>query len=280
MKQADAITYVTPTMKMDFHTHFPNIPLEKVSVIENGYPEEKVEEVLSKAENLSDPSTFRIVFSGTLRFESPGGPFQKIGLRRYLFDFHHQHYEFETRSPLYLFRALCRIKETDPDLYRKISFEILGWSDPRNQELAKSMGLCDAVHFLGPMSYEDSLHRASQAQLLYLPLERRIDGRSTAFMSTKLYEYLALKRPILVLSEPCDATRLVEKAGGGWSFPFGGDSEIASLLVQLMKGSLIPSPIKMDVVKSRERKVGARQFAHLLDEVVRERKEKRDSTKA
>ncbi len=266
LRQADSIVCVTETMKRDLLVLHPDVSAEKIQVIENGYPSTLIEQVLTELQ--SEEDVFRIVHSGTLRFESPHQPFRKRGCVRYLWDFQHQNYDFRTRSPLLLFQALKQIKNEYPELFQKIRFEVVGWSDPRNFDLAKEMEVESAVDFVGPVSYEDSLKYVARASLLYLPLEKRLDGRPTAFMSTKLYEYAALKRPILMVSNPCEASKFLEEIDGGWVVPFGNVKTVCCLLVGLLQSSVpLPRPRK-ERIQRYSREILTQEFAEILSSIT------------
>nr|MBA2504526.1 hypothetical protein [Thermoleophilaceae bacterium] len=57
----------------------------------------------------------------------------------------------------------------------------------------------------------------------------------------KLFEYLAARRPVLVLGEDSEAARIVESAGAGIAAPADDPGAIAAAIDRLAAGEVVPS---------------------------------------
>ncbi len=269
LRHADRVLFVTPTMKRDLLRDFPQISAAKVMVVENGYPDEYFDLEKPTATEKSSEQPFNIVYTGTLRFQQPPYHESSLGwLKRHALHYHHTDYDFSTRSPLALFEALKIIRQQQPQLYREIRVEIIGRSDPRNIDLCRQLGLQQVVQFMSTLPYNATMAKIKQADLLFLPMERRLDGSSSAYVSTKIYEYMASGNPVLLIADPGDAATLIEKAHCGIRCNFGDYAGVAKQIVQFMQSPTEHMALDREFVTQHSRQQSVRQLAEILDSLV------------
>jgi glycosyltransferase involved in cell wall biosynthesis len=100
------------------------------------------------------------------------------------------------RDPTPLFQALA----TDRSLAAKIQIDFLGPNPGEVLPLATSLGIADAVRVLPRVPHDQALRRAAAADVLLL-LQRN-HPEDAGNIPAKVFEYLAVRRPILLLGYP------------------------------------------------------------------------------
>jgi glycosyltransferase involved in cell wall biosynthesis len=98
-------------------------------------------------------------------------------------------------------------------------------ADPRYAAVARPVGVLDRRRAL-------ALQRAADALVV---LAAGMPGRASTSVATgKLFEYLAARRPVLVLGEHTEAARIVSRAGAGLSAAEGDSGSVADALERLL----------------------------------------------
>lgn len=105
----------------------------------------------------------------------------------------------KNRTPEYFFKALESFKH----LNFKISF--LGFFDVEHYKLIDKYGLKEKVNVLGSKTFQESYDYLLKNADVLLVFQRNADGGKSAIPG-KLYEYLALQKPILCYDENEGAT--------------------------------------------------------------------------
>ncbi|MEA2329376.1 MAG: hypothetical protein QOE68_4335, partial [Thermoanaerobaculia bacterium] len=95
--------------------------------------------------------------------------------------------------------------------------------------LARELGIEDAVQFIGPVSYLESLDRMMAADQLVL-IDAEFDD-TNIFFPSKLVDYFGSGKPIIAITPPSGATaRLLREAGAGESVSPRDPDAIAAYL--------------------------------------------------
>jgi hypothetical protein len=168
---------------------------ETVDLVMSKYPED----VRAKARVLSqsfDPAAY-------------DGPEREPGRRvvlRYVGNF------YGHRTPEPLVRALRVIAERSPRLLDGVTFEIIGPLDRSQLVSLEAGGLPDGLITVHPgVDYTESIgmiRRADGLLVIDAPAELSV------FLPSKLIDYIGAARPILGLTPPGAAARLIERVGG------------------------------------------------------------------
>ncbi len=105
------------------------------------------------------------------------------------------------RFPAGLLRGLERLRSTDPGVFDRVEVEQIGPGGEREQleALARDLGISERLRTQGPVSHREALERCRVASGLLL-LGPSGDAPEVQVPS-KLYEYLALDRPIVALAK-------------------------------------------------------------------------------
>ena len=133
------------------------------------------------------------------------------------------------RNPKGLWKALRRLIGENPELKNKLKIRFVGKTDYAIfEDLSKNM-LSEYVENHNYLPHDKALVEASRSALLLLPINntQNIKGIVTG----KLFEYIALKRPILCLGDKeGDAASILYQTEGGKAFGFEDIDEIKNYL--------------------------------------------------
>jgi glycosyltransferase involved in cell wall biosynthesis len=168
----DHIVSVADDMGTFFINEY-NVPENKIITIKNGFDTEDIPPV-----NMSANARKSIVFTGNL-------------------------YEKALASFLMLYNQLQQLKEKDPEIFHKYEFHFYGEIHP-----SMKYYFMDELNlfFHNKIPLKEVYEKISNASACLLFLT---DDLNYSF-STKFYEYLSLKKPILVFSKPGKTGEFVE----------------------------------------------------------------------
>ena len=115
-------------------------------------------------------------------------------------------------APIPLVEALRRLKRDSPEIAGRLEVVLAGPLSADEQQLLAAPDLTDLVKVVGWLERPRALALQSAADTLLVVTE----GASRRSVATgKVFEYLAARRPILVLGEGTEAARIVVDAGAG-----------------------------------------------------------------
>ena len=106
-----------------------------------------------------------------------------------------------TRSAHSLIQAVINLHSKKLILPEEIHFNFWGNIDKRYQEILEKHGIGQFFTIEGYKSKKDTLAQLMRADILFLPLESSKGKQKPLFIPQKLFEYLQLKKPILILAE-------------------------------------------------------------------------------
>ncbi len=159
-----------------------------------------------------------------------------------------------TITPQYDIHALLRVLS---GMQEKLRLRFIGEVPGEVQRALLSTG--HTCEFTGYLPHDESLHRASRCALLLLVIPRVSDN--AGIVTGKVFEYLALQRPILGIGPVTgDAASILREADAGKMFDYA-DSDGMHLFIS---AALSGPPSKPEKSNAYSRKVQAEQLASLL----------------
>jgi len=121
---------------------------------------------------------------------------------------------------------------------------------------------CD-VEVWPPSSWEEAIARISDADVA-LVTQAREAGDATA-IAAKVYEYMALGKPVLCITDGGATEALVRRLGGGPCARLDDEGSIRRALDRLMRPPPLPA-VPAERLEPFNRRVIARRMAEVLDE--------------
>lgn len=121
------------------------------------------------------------------------------------------------RSPEPLFRGLALLRDREPDLFKRITVELVGSVRDQFLESAALRSLpTDAVQVLPSVDYRASLGLMRSADLL---LNMDAPFAQSPFLPSKLVDYIGAARPVFGITPPGAASRVIRTLGGWVAAP-------------------------------------------------------------
>jgi glycosyltransferase involved in cell wall biosynthesis len=131
------------------------------------------------------------------------------------------------RGPQPLFQGLAAMAARAPDLVKRIRVELVGEVSPRLKDEPMPAMPPGLVRFVPAVGYRDSLALMRSADLL---LQIDAPAEKNVFLASKLVEYAGARRPILGITPPGTAARLIHELGGWVADPASPDAIAAALI--------------------------------------------------
>jgi len=134
---------------------------------------------------------------------------------------------YGARSPQPLLQALAILLRQEPEQLDDVRVELIGSMPSKFQRNAIPKTLPHGIlRVLPPVDYQSSLALMRSADMLL-----NIDGafKQSAFLPSKLVDYIGAGRPILGITPPGTASRIIRELGG-WVAEPSNPAEIAAVL--------------------------------------------------
>jgi glycosyltransferase involved in cell wall biosynthesis len=200
--RADVVTAVTPGLTEDLVSR---LGAHAVTVT-NGFDPADVVTSTRDGPDLFSPERHSLLYTGSLR-PTQFAPFA---------------------------RAFGALLKGRPELASRLEIAFVGPRWEGVGELAEEHGLA-GVRWVPPVAREQVLRLQRKADSLLVLLEPDRPG----LVTTKLYEYLAADRPMLVVGPDGDAAQVLAEAGGGFCVP-AVPEELSWALDRLLAGEPPP----------------------------------------
>ncbi|MCX7876398.1 MAG: hypothetical protein N2321_09575 [Melioribacteraceae bacterium] len=232
-KYADKVTICSETWKKDLES----IGAKDVGVIVWGYDENDFNNI-----NVPLSDKFKLSHYGSL------GP---------------------DRNAKTLWKALSIIKKENSDFANQLEIELAGFIGHAILDELNSLGLKENLKLLDHISRKETIEKMYSSQVLLLILNDmpNVNGR----LPGKLFEYLATRRPILVIGpNESDASKIVENANAGLTCNFN-DLETTIKTIRLLfekykQGKLTSN--QTDISQYSNRNL-TKKLASYFDEIIR-----------
>jgi glycosyltransferase involved in cell wall biosynthesis len=161
-----------------------------------------------------------------------------------------------------LLEALVRISHDEPALHERVELLLAGQRTAEQRALHAEPAFAPFVRYVGFVSRPTALAIQRSADVLVLITSGERRGEATG----KLFEYLAARRPILLLGTGNAAADIVIDAGAGIAIPTH-DTDVAEAALRRILDGRLPDPPP----SSRERyayPVLAERYEHLIEHVI------------
>ena len=136
------------------------------------------------------------------------------------------------RNPTLLWKALGELKQENPDFASVLKIKLIGQTDETIITEIEEEGLLENLVVYNHMQHLEGLELIAKSQLLLLPLNDAPNVRG--ILPGKMYEYMALRRPILAVGPPDgDFAKIIHETETGFVHSFNDMQGIKSTLNKL-----------------------------------------------
>lgn len=233
MKNADAVVTVSKSWARELENLY-NIPVE---VIHNGYDPNDFKSFDLKASN-----KFTITHIGSLN---------------------------KDRNPLLLWKTLSELKSEKPEMVANIKIRIIGTISNEVNEAVKAYGLESVVSIEHYMPHAEVLNALKSSNISMLLINDT--SNKGGIIPGKLYEYLAIGNPILVIgNKEGDSAEIINQCKAGKIFGYNEVSALKNYLISFLSDkNQFKNEILEQEVQQFSRQKLALKYSMLLDKVTK-----------
>jgi len=197
---ADWVTAATAPLADDLTEKYPEWA-QRIHLLPTGF--DRAALAAARGEPTAPPrDVFRLVYTG------------RMGLSR------------DTGAPAVFFAALRSVLTTDAEFADRFQLTLVGQYSDDERALWSEAPLASHVEELGPRPYEDALRISAGATMLLLLTPH--GQRSVA--TRKIFDYLAVARPVFALAEDNEAARILGVTRAGLCVPSHDVEAVAAQL--------------------------------------------------
>jgi len=174
------------------------------------------------------------------------------------------------RNPEALFAAIAHLKREVQGFADDFELRLFGQVDYRVRESIEAHGILEQTNFAGSVSRAEALQQTLDSHLLLLLLNQQpnADGR----IPGKLFEYLAVRRPILNFGPArSDVAGIIERTKSGCTLPYNVTPALAAQNLLLHYDNYRAGrEVKLDrqVIKQYSHAELVKQLAQWLNEIT------------
>ncbi len=232
-KHADAVSIVSPTWKNDLK----EIGAKNVSVIPWGYDQDDFKNIKRQIDE-----KFTLTHLGIMGYD---------------------------RNPSVLFKVLKDLIEEVEDFENDVEIKLVGQVDFSVLEAIQLNGIEGILNLVGSVSRSEALQLCCNSNLLLLLLNQQ--SNALGRIPGKLFEYLAARRPIIVLgAEESDATTIVLESKGGVGANYEDYDKIKKIIIdyyQQYKTGNLQNPVNSHIQQYSNQSL-TKKVAALLDSII------------
>jgi len=175
----------------------------------------------------------------------------------------------KARNHEVFWKAIAELRNENAEFKNACSIKLYGKLDPSVFESVAKYSLKDCTSFFDYVPHNQIVYIQKSAQVLYLSVNET--ANALGILTGKIYEYLAVKRPILCIGpEAGEAAKVVNEAGAGLVSGFHDLEKLKTNLLTLYQNykNGIPFEGGKNIAKY-SRKQQTRELAELLDALVK-----------
>jgi glycosyltransferase involved in cell wall biosynthesis len=203
LRTADRVVLVTERMADAFRQQYPDLPASHFSVVPNGFDRAQI----PGSTPTRRTGSFEIVHAGALYYG---------------------------RSLAAFLEAARRLIDADPNFANQFRLTLIGTLDASAQTELAAHAVGQRTTCRGQLDHDATLQAMRGADALLLVANTTPGAEAT--VPGKLFEYLAVGRPIVAVAPPESSTAdLLGQTGGGWLAPSGDPAAIACSLDQAFR---------------------------------------------
>ncbi len=237
LKAADKLVTVSWNWALDFK----KLGAKKIDVITNGFDPDDFNNI-----KFNPPQKFTMVHIGSMNRD---------------------------RNPHVLWEALNELLTEEPSLLHDLKIVFIGQTDYSVFESIEKFGLSEYVEKTDYKPHDELMNSAANASVLLLPLNNTPNVKG--IIPGKIFEYLALKRPVLCIgSNLGDSAKIIKECHAGFVIDFNDKVTMKTCIRDLYeryKSDNLYLDEDDEIINQFSRKNLTKKIAGLLDEMISEK---------
>jgi len=276
-QQANAVILNTPRALATLKDRFPELPPNKLFCITNGWDKNDFNgnTIPATQKGLSGPLTIAHtgVFLTRPAIEMDPSSRKILGIRgsKFLetlkYSFGQSH--LLARSPYYLLKALRLLLDSGKISENDVHLVFIGDLTQEDKNLVAMFDLSNIVEFKGYVSHQESIRCLTSSDVGFLAVHKPLNGQPPLTIPGKIYEYMAIKKPILALVPPGDARDFLRQSGLGFICEPTNVEMIGQTLLDLLRRHRSTAELAVEVdekfIQQFERRILTKRLAEVLN---------------
>lgn len=242
MARAKVATFTSPGAIRAYQRNYPNLPADKLVLLENGYDEDAFVLAASRKPEPAASGRLVLLHSGIV-------------------------YSSE-RDPTQLFAAMKQLKQSGHPMASRLRLRLrASGNEEYLRGVLKEAGIAEMVELAPSIPYSEALAEMMVVDGLLILQAANCNDQIPA----KTYEYLRAGRPLLALTDPIgDTADVIRRAGINTIAPLDNSQAILAVLIDfLLRIEQGKAPLASpDIVLDASRRGRTEQFARLLDRII------------
>lgn len=212
----------------------------------------------------------KIGYAGSLAGYDPEDNTSIQGKKPLFSTYRNNYHLAATRSGYFFFKGIETLKKQYGYTHQDIQVHFWGNIHPLNIQQVKQFDIQDIVTIEGYKTKKETQTLLASFDILFLPLELNGEDHNTLFIPGKVFEYLSMHKPILLLSQESDCKEVVRQSNLGIFANPTDPQDIAMKLKEVIDdnqklNNLTPN---VDFINSNSFKVKVKEIASVFDSVV------------
>lgn len=173
----------------------------------------------------------------------------------------------DPRNPEMLWEALAELCQDSEAFANQLEIRLAGTVDPAvAARIQNDPVLGSKLHLMGYLSHEEVIRQYAQSSVLLLLINNTYNAKVN--IPGKLFEYLAIGRPILAIGSPdADAIRIVKECKAGFGLDYNEKEKLKEVIWQLFQEKNSTKPDKAAIQRFSRRAL-TRELVTLLNDNV------------
>ncbi len=233
LRTADRVVLVTERMACAFRQQYRDLPAGHFAVVSNGFDPLQFD----TSAGVGNAERWSVLHAGALYYG---------------------------RSLAAFVEAVRSLARADPAFARDFRLELVGSLDAAARAEIERAALGDRVRVRGQVDHRAAIDAMRSADALLLVANTTPGAEAT--VPGKLFEYLAVGRPVLAVAPPASSTAdVLAQTGGGWLAPAGDADAIAGVLRDAYRQR--SAPVCISNLERFDRRALTGSLARIFEEV-------------
>ena len=171
------------------------------------------------------------------------------------------------RSPESFLKGLQLLLDENPSLQKTIRVNFIGKFKFDNKILLNKMSKILSIE--GPYNHSKAISKMAKADIFIFISNPRLGGKTV--MTGKIFEYLALNKPIFSISDDCAATDLLKELDIGYYAKYNDIDQIKNIFQEIYndwQNNRLKTINKRHKIDNFNRRNITRSLANLLDQLT------------
>jgi glycosyltransferase involved in cell wall biosynthesis len=201
LRSADKVVAINRRIKEEILLAYPFLSFKDVMIIPHGFDPEDFEIPADKKESTKK---MKLTYAGIF---------------------------YENITPEYLLKAFKLVSVERPDIAANIELEFIGHLRKENKKLILELGINEFVRDYGYMEHDETVKRLKTSDVLWMMIGK-IKNADT-ISTSKLYEYIGTKKPILGCVVEGSARSALQEYGASFITAPDNVEEIKSMIIKI-----------------------------------------------